>query len=176
MDYILFHSQYSSSSVKLIEEFPSIVEKGVLVDSIAMRNYVKQLRIVCVPTLVVILDNKIVERIMGFENVRNWLIVTIYRVNKLQPLEPEPEPEMEYARTFVQSEEPMSQPIQEREPQQESTTSLDNLILEDVVEERDTTTPHVQMGLGANTMQLAEAMKKERDNNLDSGNKKKFGA
>jgi hypothetical protein len=162
MDYILFHSQYSPSSRKLIEQFPSISEKTVLVDSVAMRAYAKRLHIICVPTLVVILNNKIIERIVGYENIYNWLVVTIYRVNKLQNIQEDVEPELE-------------PPIQQVEPtspdMQNTTTSLDNLVLEDLEEER--VTPHVPIGTGVSTLQLAEAMKKERDNS-DPGNKKKF--
>lgn len=170
MDYILFHSQYSPSSTKLVEQFPSILEKSVSVDSLAMRNYAKRLHIFCVPTLVITMDNKIIERISGYENVYNWLVVTIYRISKLQPNE---EPEPQFEDTSSNYSAPPIERIEE-EPQQEgSTTSLDNLLLEDIEEDRST--PHVQMGMGANTMQLAEAMKKERDN-LDPGNKKKFSA
>ncbi len=174
MDYILFYSQYSPSSMKLIEQFPSILEKSVSVDSSAMRTYAKKLHIICVPTLVIIMDNKIIERISGYENVYNWLIVTIYRINKLQPSD-EPEPQ-DYEEQMDVEHVPQKSAVSTREiVQQESedaTTSLDNLVLEDVEEER--ATPHVQMGMGVNTMQLAEAMKKERDN-LDPG-KKKFNA
>jgi hypothetical protein len=189
MDYILFHSQYSASSRKLLEEFPTITEKGVLVDSAVMRTYAKKLHIVCVPTLVIILDNKIVERIVGYEHIQNWLLVTLYRVNKLQPFEPD----YNEQETSWPSESPPSsennnpqftqeftREVSSNNQVEEGTTNLDNLILEDIVENpplkpvvNEPTTPHVQMGLGANTMQLAEAMKKERDN-IDPGNKKKF--
>ena len=170
MDYILFHSQYSPSSTKLVEQFPSILEKSVSVDSLAMRNYAKRLHIFCVPTLIITMDNKIIERISGYENVYNWLVVTIYRISKLQPND-EPEPQFEENTSSNYSAPPIER-IEEPE-QEDSTTSLDNLLLEDVEEDRST--PHVQMGMGVNTMQLAEAMKKERDN-LDPGNKKKFSA
>jgi hypothetical protein len=170
MDYILFHSQYSPSSRKLIEQFPPISEKAVLVDSVAMRAYAKRLHIICVPTLIVILNNKIVERIVGYENIYNWVVVTLYRVNKLQSLnDPEPEEERisEQQPTRVYAEEqPVSPDVVN------TTTSLDKLVLEDVEEER--VTPHVPIGSGGvSTLQLAEAMKKERDNS-DPGNKKKF--
>jgi hypothetical protein len=57
-------------------------------------------------------------------------------------------------------------------------TSLDDLVLEDIPltqqpqQERDT--PLVQTGMSANTMMLAEALKKERDNIDPSANKKKY--
>lgn len=174
MDYILFHSQFSPSSRKLVEQFPSIIEKSVSVDSSAMRTYAKRLHIFCVPTLVIIMDNKIIERISGYENVYNWLIVTIYRVSKLQPSDEIDS--QDYSEEMDLPPPPKKSVIPREiieENEEEETTSLDNLILEDVEEERST--PHVQMGLGVNTMQLAEAMKKERDN-LDPGNKKKFSA
>lgn len=172
MDYILFHSQYSTSSQKLIEQFPSILEKAVLVDSMAMRAYAKRLHIICVPTLIIIMDNKIVERIVGYENIHNWLVVTIYRVNKLQPIEEsQPPPEIEYE----ESQQPMVQKSNLHSPPE--STSLEDLILEDIKEEQPPMMerPHVQMGMGTNTLQLAEAMKKERDN-IDPVNKKKFSA
>jgi hypothetical protein len=174
MDYILFHSQYSPSSRKLIDQFPSILEKSVSVDSSAMRTYAKKLHILCVPTLVIVMDNKIIERISGYENVYNWLIVTIYRISKLQPSE---EPEIQdYSEQMEMDSVPQktvapAREIVEQEPEN-AITNLDNLVLEDIEEER--ATPHVQMGMGVNTMQLAEAMKKERDNQ-DPG-KKKFSA
>ena len=172
MDYILFHSRYSPSSQKLVEQFPSIVEKAVLVDSTAMRAYAKRLHIICVPTLVIIMDNKIIERIVGYENIQNWLIVTIYRVNKLQPSDDEP-----MQQESIAYEEPVMQKQKLSNSQQSNTesTSLEDLILEDVAEEPlpNMERPHVQMGLGTNTLQLAEAMKKERESS-DPINKKKF--
>lgn len=166
MDYILFHSQYSPSSRKLFEQFPSLNEKAVSVDSMAMRAYAKRLHVICVPTLVVILNNKIIERIVGYENVYNWLVVTIYRVNKLQNIqEPETDEISEEQPTIFQEQPPESPDMQR------TTTSLDQLVLEDLEEER--ATPHVPIGTGVSTLQLAEAMKKERDNS-DPANKKKF--
>ena len=58
-----------------------------------------------------------------------------------------------------------------------ATTQLDDLILEDIPlseQQQDRETPLVQTGMSANTLMLAEALKKERDSFDPSANKKKF--
>lgn len=107
MDYILFYSQFSPSSMKLINQFPNIKEKAVSVDSIEMRKLVKSLNIVCVPTLIVHLGRKIIDRIIGATEINNWLLVSIYRANQLSSSKFEPEHEPEYV---IQELPPQHQP------------------------------------------------------------------
>lgn len=199
MDYILFQSQYSPACKKLLHQFPNLREKSVSVDSSQMRSYIKKLHVVCVPTLVLIMGNKIIERIVGYESIQNWLLITIYRANQIsQP----PEPEEIIKPQVVQPVQPQNNPVQPQNnpvqpqnnpvqsvqsvqsvPVQEilpttpvkQTTSLDQLILTDESDDNpveDRHEPLVQTGSSTNTMQLAEALKKEREKSID--NKKKL--
>ena len=172
MDYLLFHSQFSPSSTKLLQQFPNLQEKAISVDSHAMRAYVKKLHIVCVPTLLVLLNNRIIDRIIGFDSILNWLTTTIYRAEQLQTTQVQAvtnEMPLEY-----EPEQPEDMPVESNHHSMSNsaTTSLDDLILEEVPEEHST--PIVQTGMSANTMSVAEALKKERENFEPSTNKKKF--
>jgi len=200
MDYLLFHSQFSPSSQKLFDEFPALREKAISVDSLAMRNYVKKIHIVCVPTLTVLLGNRIIDRVIGYDAIYNWFVTTMYRMGQLQATPPPSsahESSMPMVANadrgeFVKSNNGPSMTIEHDEDaydhEMESTpatsTSLDDLILEDIPKteqqrhqmvQPERETPLVQTGISANTMLLAEQLKKERDNNLE-GNKKKFSA
>lgn len=196
MDYLLFHSQFSPSSQKLFDEFPALREKAISVDSLAMRNYVKKIHIVCVPTLTVLLGNRIIDRVIGYDAIYNWFVTTMYRMGQLQAT---PSPSALESPVTMSSGEraefvashgpPMTMSVEEDDHETDSTpatsTSLDDLILEDIpkmeqqhhqmMHQPERETPLVQTGISANTMLLAEQLKKERDNNLE-GNKKKFSA
>jgi hypothetical protein len=192
MDYLLFHSQYSPSSKKLLDDFPALREKAVSVDSAAMRSYVKKLHVVCVPTLMVILGNRVVDRIVGYDSISNWLLVSLYRMGQLQgaavpndmmaPEEYHTSSPPELDLRSVVEDGVHEDPVMMTAPTSTST-SLDDLILEDIpkaeqqrLEYQETReAPIVQTGMSANTMLLAEQLKKERDN-YDPSNKKKFAA
>jgi len=186
MDYILFHSQYSPSSKKLLEEFPSISEKAVSVDSEGMRRYMKRINIVCVPTLILILNNKIVDRIVGVDKISNWIMVTLYRASQLQPggvAESEPDEshqQPQYVPQAVQQSQSEKMVPHSGSSDGGGHTSLDDLVLVDEDPspmsanqplDNERIEPKIQMG-GSNTMALAEALKKERDGSLD--NKKRM--
>lgn len=189
MDFLVFYSQYSPSSQKLFEDFPNLKEKSICVDSSAMRVYVKKIHIVCVPTLIVLLGNRIIDRVVGYDSIHNWLVTSIYRMSQLQtennpgnfgnpgyPGYPEPihldssqlDTPMEDVPTAVPPEDMPTTSVSQ-------ITQLDDLILEDIpLNEQERETPLVQTGMSANTMMLAEALKKERDGLDPSANKKKF--
>jgi hypothetical protein len=203
MDYLLFYSQYSPSSKKILEQFPNIINKAVSVDSSQMKKHLKKLSIVCVPTLIIFSEGKILERIAGYAKIYNWILVTLYRIDQIQPqdepqqpqvqqYQPQPQqsqPQMSQAQ-MSQSQIPQPQISQTQTvtqlPQQvqqveedviieddlmiQGKTSLDDLVLEDIPEREEPTRPSSNSG---STMQLAEALKKERDN-LDPKSKKKF--
>jgi hypothetical protein len=184
MDYLLFHSQYSPSSKKLFDEFPMLKEKAISVDSVAMRAYVKKIHVVCVPTLLVLLGNRVIDRVIGYESIYNWLVTTLYRMGQLQASSVGAESEAQQFPTQagVVTLEPSDveyEPSIHDSSEHSSglgATSLDDLILEDIpmAQQQERETPLVQTGMSANTMMLADALKKERDN-LDPGaNKKKF--
>ena len=199
MDYLLFHSQFSPSSQKLFDEFPALREKAISVDSLAMRNYVKKIHIVCVPTLTVLLGNRIIDRVIGYDAIYNWFVTTMYRMGQLQATPPPAALESSSPMSasgergeFVASSGGSSMIIDNEEDAYDhdmdstpaTSTSLDDLILEDIPKteqqrhqmlQPERETPLVQTGISANTMLLAEQLKKERDNNLE-GNKKKFSA
>lgn len=176
MDYILFHSQYSPSSKKLFEDFPALIEKGICVDSNLMRAQVKKLHIVCVPTMIIILNNKIVDRIVGYEKIYNWVMITLYRTNQFQPAQqPNTDtPPVQQSQPQRQPDIPQDEPVEYDKPAQQ--TNLDDLILVDEPPSNLSarTEPKVQTGISGSTLQLAEALKKERDNDLETNNKKRM--
>ena len=165
MDYILFHSQYSSSSKKLLEEFPSLFEKSVSVDSKQIRMYLKDLAIVSVPTLVLILHDKIVDRIIGYENIINWLHITIYRTEQIRNIETEYEQEIENnAPINPQINVPLN--VSEDDGNVENITehtSLDDLVIEDLGPSTDEKLHITRSSGNTNLLKVAEELKKQRD-------------
>lgn len=179
MDYVLFHSKYSPSSKKLFEDFPGLLDKGVCIDSPAMRAHVKKLHVLCVPTMIITLNNKIVDKIVGYDKISDWLLITLYRTNQLQTIqqneisEPIPENDIEEPVQVLQARQVQPPPTPSPQLQQ---TSLDDLILTDEPESiiPDRTEPKIHTGTNGSTLQLAEALKKERDNDLETNNKKRM--
>lgn len=119
MDYLLFYSQYSSSSQKVLEDFPSLMEKSISVDSKQIRMYLKNLSIVSVPTLVLILHDKIIDRIIGYENIVDWLNITIYRTDQIrnvnvEQMEQEDNEQFMETQQHQQQQQPLQQPLQQQ--------------------------------------------------------------
>lgn len=173
MDYLLFYSQYSNASQKLLDEFPSLMEKSVSVDSLQMREYLKKIAIVSVPTLILILNEKIVDRIIGYENISDWLNISIYRMNQLnnsvingemtQPVETVNDEPM-----MVQHED-IKDDISFRTNHTNQTnhtnhTNLDDLILEDEIPKNEDIHITRSSQGSDNLLKLAEEMKREREN------------
>jgi multisubunit Na+/H+ antiporter MnhF subunit len=181
MDYLLFHSQYSPSSKKLFDEFPMLKEKAISVDSVAMRAYVKKIHVVCVPTLLVLLGNRVIDRVIGYESIYNWLVTTLYRMGQLQASSAMAEPDLQMD-MIETPQSVMTPPVMDTDAHMSHTystggaTSLDDLVLEDIptAHQTERETPLVSTGMSANTMMVAEALKKERDNIDPNANKKKF--
>lgn len=84
MDYILIYSEYSQSSRKLVEEYPHILQKSISVDSLEMRYIIKQFDIISVPTLIIFNNNNIIDRIIGYYDIVQWLMRFLYQANILQ--------------------------------------------------------------------------------------------
>ena len=185
MDYLLFYSQYSSSSQKVLEDFPSLIEKSVSVDSKQIRMYLKNLSIVSVPTLVLILHDKIIDRIIGYENIVDWLNITIYRTDQIRNVNVEQEEIEQFMETRQSPQQLQSQQLQSQQipqqsqqipqqsqqipqPQQQQQqnateyTNLDDLLLEDV--ETPSEDIHITRSSTNNSLlKVAEELKKERD-------------
>lgn len=181
MDFLLFHSQFSPSSKKLFDDFPALERKSISVDSPAMRKYLKKLGVVCVPTLIVLLNNRVIDRVIGYDSIYQWLVTSIYRINHLQPQVFEEEQQSVPTPTVKVVEKPPISEMMMTEAVASDITPLDNLILEDNgAPEQEIALdmpeiPIVQTGQSMNTMMIAEQMKKERDNNISlPGNKKMF--
>jgi hypothetical protein len=177
MDYILFYSDYSRPCQYLIQQFPDLIKKSISIDSMGIEEYLKKLKIVSVPTLLILLESpsktSIVDRIVGYEEIHNWFITTLYRMNQVEFTTPE----QNHSEQFVESQN-YSQNIQQQNIEQvpESTTNLDTLYLEDLegtesvksVEGGQTQEqePHAAVKTGGiSTMKLAEEMKRQREQN-----------
>ena len=178
MDYLLFYSQYSSSSQKVLEDFPSLIEKSVSVDSKQIRMYLKNLSIVSVPTLVLILHDKIIDRIIGYENIVDWLNITIYRTDQIRNVNVEQEEIEQFMETrqspqqlqsqqlqsqqIPQQSQQIPQPQQQQQQNETEYTNLDDLLLEDV--ETPSEDIHITRSSTNNSLlKVAEELKKERD-------------
>ena len=171
MDYILFYSEYSRSCQYLIQQFPDLLKKSVSIDSIGIEEYLKKLKIVSVPTLLIVLESpiktSIVDRIVGYEDIHNWLITTLYRMNQVE-YQPE-----QYSSDQVSSNQMDYTDYTQTSQQQdlESTTNLDTLYLEDLTEgdqpqaSQDQEVHTAVKTGGVSTMKLAEEMKREREQN-----------
>ena len=172
MDFILFYSQFSNVSRKLLEEYPSLIDKSVSVDSSQIRNIIKKMSIVCVPTLLLHNNGKIVERIIGYEDIVHWINVYIYNTQKFtqsneineinQINQVNQVNQVNDIDTYNQSVQSL-QPVQSVSDTQDSfqQTNLDDLVLEDKEEEYHIT----RSGSGnGSLLKMAEEMKKERDN------------
>jgi len=117
MDYILFYSNYSPSSLKILQEFPQIMTKSVSVDSLQIRDYVKKINIMSVPTLVVLLNTKIVDRVIGHEDISTWLTQMVYQASRIQQNESE---------EFVENIEEERNTINKTDDSQEPLPSVTN--------------------------------------------------
>lgn len=174
MDFILFYSQFSNASRKLIEEYPSLTEKSVSVDSSQIRNIIKNMSIVCVPTLLLHNNGKIVERIIGYEDIVSWITIYLYNTQKFtqnQLMEDESinipqQVSSNINQNFQSQQSSQEEFIDDENPQisqnSQQQTSLDDLVLED----RDESDYHITRSGSGNgsLLKVAEEMKKERDN------------
>jgi hypothetical protein len=171
MDFILFYSQFSNSSRKLLEEYPSLSEKSVSVDSTHIRNIIKKMSIVCVPTLLLYnSNNKIIERIIGYEHIVNWITIYIYNTQRFMPKANEQihdEQNIDEQILSTQTNElqynNLKDNINDRETLNDNQTNLDDLILEDNDDKQDYHITRSNSGNGS-LLKMAEEMKKERDN------------
>jgi hypothetical protein len=178
MDYILFYSEYSRSCQYLIQQFPDLIKKSVSIDSIGIQDYLKKLKIVSVPTLLIVLESpvktSIVDRIVGYEDIYNWFITTLYRMNQVE-FHDQNQTEQNYPETITETDTYNPQPPQPQHTQTfeqpESTTNLDTLYLEDLEhtegEQQQTQEQeqHTAVKTGVSTMKLAEEMKRAREQN-----------
>jgi hypothetical protein len=71
MDTLLFYSKNSPSCSQLFEALP-FIEKIVCVDSPEIREKIGSLHIISVPTLLVMFQEKIVQRVIGVEDIIQW--------------------------------------------------------------------------------------------------------
>jgi hypothetical protein len=75
MDFLVVYSNYSTACNELFQLYPNLKDtKGVCADNSALREViVGDLKIAAVPALLVIDDEKILQRVIGVERIRNWL-------------------------------------------------------------------------------------------------------
>jgi hypothetical protein len=80
MDYLLFYSKYSRKCTQLLEEFPFLSEKAVSIDSLRVRDHLQEISIVAVPTLAIIYNQAILDRIVGAPDIEQWVYTTLYHL------------------------------------------------------------------------------------------------
>ncbi len=99
MDFLLFHSKLSKHCKQLLEEVPLLSEKAICVDSAECRKVIAALpyRVERVPTLLIV-DGvcKIIKVVEGYQDIKNWFLLTTYSMSSGQqiPFEQEEEPDM----------------------------------------------------------------------------------
>lgn len=155
MDYILFYSNYSQACKSLLDEFPTLIQKSVKIDSLEIYTYVKKIHIESVPTLIVFINNKIIDRIIGSDDIKNWLLTLIYRTNSLQEVEQQP----------ISQPQPPQQQYHEQQ-EEDTLTSLEDLELTDEKEPEENipNDKYISSGVGGSSaIKLAEEMRRERE-------------
>lgn len=124
MDYILFYSRFSPHSQALIAQFTNITDKAVCVDSSQSRAHLAELGVVSVPTLLVVSGDEIIQRVVGADSIRVWLMMTVYHADTLvgpagAPAAPDAEPVAAPAVTVVEIDDllppPEEYPISQKE-------------------------------------------------------------
>lgn len=80
MDYICFYSKYSNKCKQLLDEFPFLHQKSVCVDNIQIREAARELKIVAVPTVAMTYRDRILERVVGTDEIEQWVYTTLYNL------------------------------------------------------------------------------------------------
>ena len=78
-------------------------DKSVSIDSRQAREYIDKLKISVVPTLLVVSDDKILQRILGKDAIKHWLLLTTYQVDNVNGETPAPQ-------AFVPPQAPFAPP------------------------------------------------------------------
>jgi hypothetical protein len=116
MDTILLFSKHSAACRTFFQhEYSRVLTKLVCVDSKQMKSKVAALKVVSVPTLLVLFDSKILQRVVGVEEILSWImLMSPPAVQPLQAPEQPPPPEQpsppEQARTRVVDLPPVHDP------------------------------------------------------------------
>ena len=94
MDYLILYSNHSEACATLFDMFTNLQDlKGVCVDDPAIRSGVmRSLHVTVVPTLLLISRRQVLQRIIGLEHIRNWLMIEHGLVAGRSPSPPSPPP------------------------------------------------------------------------------------
>jgi hypothetical protein len=147
MDILFFYSTSSPASMQLLQDIPQLIEKGISVDSEAVRQHMNRLKIYDVPTLLVITNQRVLHRVIGYMEIKYWVASTGLLVDQIAtgPKQPSPQPPP-------------------RQPSQRQATSIDDLLPPEEFENIPVeTTPPPQQGPPASIRNIAEQMQRERD-------------
>ena len=143
MDLILLYSQHSDFCMKLADEFPNIMDRAVSVDSSQSREIADHLSVSVVPTLLVVAQDKIIQRVIGYYEIRNWLGLTSLQVDNA-----------------VRDEEP---PPQQMGPERPTETSIDDLLPPSSHDMELPREAEMARTKPASLREAADAMKRERE-------------
>ncbi len=161
MDFIIIYSKYSHACVNLFELYPSLQSKGVCVDEKQLRlRIMKDLNITVVPTLLVVDTTRIIQRIIGLENIKIWLWATSTQIDTIRAEVDTP--------TNIETTEL-------RVPSNEHVTSLDvesgNAISQSDVEILPSQDINYSLKSSVSIKSVAEEMQRERESFMDDQKK-----
>lgn len=85
MDFLVVYSDYSEACRKLFEIYPKLKEtKGLCADCGFIRKcLIDDVKVSAVPTLLVTDNEKILQRIVGAEGIKNWLWIISNDINQV---------------------------------------------------------------------------------------------
>lgn len=85
MDFLIVHSNYSDACNKLFEEYPKLREtKSICADSAPIRKIIiDDMKVTAVPTLLVLGDKTVLQRIIGSDAIKNWLWIVSNDINQV---------------------------------------------------------------------------------------------
>lgn len=85
MDFLLIYSDYSQACGQLFQMYSNLKEtKGLCADTTYMRELLlTELKVTAVPTLLVIDQEKVLQRVIGIDNIKNWLWMISNDINAI---------------------------------------------------------------------------------------------
>jgi hypothetical protein len=90
MDTILLFSKHSAACQAFFDhDYSRVLTKRVSVDSKQMKLKLHTLKVVSVPTLLVLFDSKILQRVVGVDEILSWIM--LMSPPALPPVTPQPQ-------------------------------------------------------------------------------------
>ena len=129
MDFIIIYSNYSQACAELFTLYPNLYTKGICADHKTMRAMLSEkLNVLVVPTLLVVTPNDIIQRVIGLDDIKNWLWLTSTQIDSVRMEAPDESQEPQQPMVTTRSE-PMvsSAAVTPMDASEQMVTNLGNL-------------------------------------------------